>query len=144
VVITHVQLQGTWDPQYFIREHGETLVTLVNCESVKTWKATVGKFLGTFGNPEGWSDIEKLKANFGPLLCLCHTHTILIFGQDWPPHELLSKIFPQLCASFTDNVPCLQMARLNGALNFASHFPHNTIPPDLGKLSLFGQQTLIK
>jgi len=35
VAITHVQLQGTWDPQYFVAEH-ERVVTLVDCETGKT------------------------------------------------------------------------------------------------------------
>jgi lysine-specific demethylase 3 len=64
IVVTHVELQGTWDPQYFIREHGETEVTLVDCESEKTRKATLAEFFGRFGNPEERSKIEKLKVGF--------------------------------------------------------------------------------
>jgi lysine-specific demethylase 3 len=64
VVVTHVELQGTWDPQYFIREYGETEVTLVDCESEKTRKVSLAEFFGSFGNPEGRSKIEKLKVRF--------------------------------------------------------------------------------
>jgi hypothetical protein len=62
VVVTHVQMQGTWDPAYFIKAHGEKKVTVVNCETGKPKPIFVADFFKMFieavGKPDG---IWKLK-----------------------------------------------------------------------------------
>jgi hypothetical protein len=75
VVVTDVQLQGAWDPQYFVAEHGAVKVTLVDCETEKARQATVAEFFGSFGKPEGRTKIEKVKARCSPLLAVCFAHS---------------------------------------------------------------------
>jgi hypothetical protein len=65
VVVTHVQVQGAWDPQYFVAEHE---VTLVDCETGKTRRSSVTEFFGSFGKPERRTNIEKAKVSFNPPL----------------------------------------------------------------------------
>jgi hypothetical protein len=69
VVVTHVQLQGAWDPQYFVAdpEHKKVKVTLVDCETGKTRQSTVADFFGSLGKPKGRTKIEKVKVRFSPL-----------------------------------------------------------------------------
>ncbi|KIM82003.1 hypothetical protein PILCRDRAFT_8244 [Piloderma croceum F 1598] len=58
VIVTHVQVQGAWDPQYFVAEHE---VTLVDCETGKMRRSSVAEFFGSFGKPERRTKIEKAK-----------------------------------------------------------------------------------
>jgi JmjC domain, hydroxylase len=135
VVVTHVQLQGAWDPQYFVAhpEHKEVKVTLVDCETGKTRQSTVADFFGSFGKPEGRTKIEKVKVCFSPLRGISLAHGAGPIQQDWPPREFLAEVLPQLCTDFTKSLPCPAMACLDGALNYASHFPLNAVGPDLGR-----------
>ena len=134
VVVTHVQLQGAWDPQYFVAEHGKVDVTLVDCETEKTRRATVAEFFGSFGKPDGRTKIEKVKVRFSPLPRVSLAYRAGPLRQDWPPSEFLANVLPQLCADFAKSLPCPAMACLDGALNYASHFPLNAVGPDLGRL----------
>jgi JmjC domain, hydroxylase len=136
VIVTHVQLQGAWDPQYFVTEHGKVDVTLVDCETERTRRATIAEFFGSFGKPEGRTKIEKVKVRFGPLPGVSLAHRAGSLWQDWPPSELLADVLPQLCADFSKSLPCPAMACLDGALNYASHFPLNAVGPDLGRFCL--------
>jgi hypothetical protein len=49
----------------------------------------------------------------------------------------LANVLPQLCTDFAKSLPHPAMACLDGALNYASHFPLNAIGPDLGKFLLY-------
>jgi lysine-specific demethylase 3 len=135
VVVTHVQLQGAWDPQFFVTdpEHKAVKVTLVDCETGKTRQSTVADFFGSFGKPEGRTKIEKVKVSFSPLPGISLAHGAGPLQQDWPPSEFLAEVLPQLCTDFAKSLPCPAMACLDGALNYASHFPHNAVGPDLGR-----------
>jgi hypothetical protein len=73
LVITDVLMQGRWDPQYFIDNYGNKVVTLVNCETGETRQSKVGKFFNLFLHPEErigiWAGIWKLKVMcFVPVL----------------------------------------------------------------------------
>jgi hypothetical protein len=80
VIVTNVVLQGKWGPQYFVREHGETKITLVDCETEQTRNSTVAEFFGSFGQSEGRTKIEKCKASFSALLCLYLLYTLFRIG----------------------------------------------------------------
>jgi [histone H3]-dimethyl-L-lysine9 demethylase len=52
--------------------------------------------------------------------------------QDWPPSSDFKTTFPNLYEDFSRAVPVPNYTRRDGALNIASHFPTNTIAPDIG------------
>lgn len=52
--------------------------------------------------------------------------------QDWPPSTDFKTAFPELYEDFNRAVPVPSYTRRDGAYNIASHFPSNTIAPDLG------------
>jgi hypothetical protein len=61
-VVSHIQLQGKWDPQYFVDNYGKEKVTLINCETQATRPATVAEFFNDFIKPGERAGIWKLKA----------------------------------------------------------------------------------
>ena len=65
VVVTDIEIQGTYDPQYFRDRYRTKGVTLENCETGQQRRSTVEKFFETFGKPwlrtEG--EIWKLKVH---------------------------------------------------------------------------------
>lgn len=62
MVVTHIKMQGTWDPAYFMKAHADKKVTLVNCETGKTKPSSVAEFFMWFGRASGMDDdIWKLK-----------------------------------------------------------------------------------
>lgn len=52
--------------------------------------------------------------------------------KDWPPSTDFRTAFPELFEDFNRAVPVPSYVRRDGALNVASHFPSNTVAPDLG------------
>ncbi|KAG2747919.1 hypothetical protein P692DRAFT_201715993, partial [Suillus brevipes Sb2] len=52
---------------------------------------------------------------------------------DWPPSTDFKTAFPELFEDFRRAVPVPNYVRRNGTLKIASHFPSNTVAPDLGK-----------
>ncbi|KAL6303835.1 hypothetical protein BKA93DRAFT_720606, partial [Sparassis latifolia] len=116
VKITDVdsKFQGVWGPEYFVAQFGDVKVTLQDCKAEIAKTSTVGEFFKTFGNQQvaERATIMKLK--------------------DWPPEKHFSTQFPELFKAFMDGVPYPDLARLDGVLNLAAHFPQNGIPPDLG------------
>ena len=52
--------------------------------------------------------------------------------QDWPPSSDFKTAFPELYEDFNRAVPVPNYCRRDGAMNIASHFPSNTVSPDLG------------
>ena len=52
--------------------------------------------------------------------------------QDWPPSADFKTAFPELYEDFSNGTPVPNYVRRDGVLNVASHFPSNTIAPDLG------------
>jgi hypothetical protein len=65
VVVTGITMQGRWDPEYFMRAHGDKKVTIIECETGKTQSSSVANFFKGFGQPRGRVGIWKLK------VCLC-------------------------------------------------------------------------
>lgn len=48
----------------------------------------------------------------------------------------MSAEFRPLYDAFMDCIPLPHITRPNGAINVASHFPHNAVPPDLGRWTM--------
>jgi len=68
VVVTHIQMQGTWDPAYFMKAHGEKRVTVVNCETGKPKPMFVADFFKMFIEAVGKADGSwKLKVYLLPI-----------------------------------------------------------------------------
>ncbi|TFY75292.1 hypothetical protein EWM64_g8720 [Hericium alpestre] len=101
-----------WTPQYFIDTYGNEPCVIVECQTHETKSVNVGEFFRMFGRPEGRMGCWKLK--------------------DWPPSTDFKTTFPELYEDFSRAVPMPNYCRLDGVLNIASHFPTNTVVPDLG------------
>ena len=54
--------------------------------------------------------------------------------QDWPPSTDFKTAFPELYADFSQAIPMPNYVRRDGVLNIASHFPANTVAPDIGMI----------
>ena len=115
VVITGLLPKFTikWTPEYFISKYSAQTCSIVECQTDASKRITVGEFFKMFGSYEGRTDCWKLK--------------------DWPPSTDFKAAFPELYEDFTQAVPMPTFCRRDGALNIASHFPVNTVAPDLGK-----------
>ena len=68
----------------------------------------------------------------GESQCLYLVSAVECVLQDWPPSTDFKTAFPELFEDFSRAVPVPSYVRRDGALNIASHFPSNTIAPDLG------------
>ncbi|GJJ07745.1 hypothetical protein Clacol_001950 [Clathrus columnatus] len=101
-----------WTPEYFIQHYEKNQCLILDCNSNENIAITVGQFFKQFGKYEERSKIWKLK--------------------DWPPSTDFKTAFPALYEDFMRAVPVPNYTRLDGSLNIASHFPKNTISPDLG------------
>lgn len=55
--------------------------------------------------------------------------------KDWPPSADFKSSFPELYEDFNQATPIPNYVRRDGVLNIASHFPSNTVSPDLGTSS---------
>ncbi|KAI1797007.1 hypothetical protein LXA43DRAFT_985519 [Ganoderma leucocontextum] len=105
----HVQ----WTPEYFRSNYGHQKCTIVECQSEISKEVTVARFFSLFGNYENRSRSNwKLK--------------------DWPPSADFKTMFPELYDDFVRVTPVPNYVRRDGVLNIASHFPNNTVGPDLG------------
>lgn len=101
-----------WRPEHFREKHGSQTCSIVECQTDANKRVTVGEFFGYFGNYEGRTDIWKLK--------------------DWPSSSDFKTALPDLYEEFQKGVPMPNFCRRDGVLNIASHFPSNTVMPDLG------------
>ncbi|KAJ7047814.1 hypothetical protein C8F04DRAFT_986129 [Mycena alexandri] len=106
------KLKIDWSPEYFMEEYGSQSCVIIECQTEINKGITVAEFFRDFGNYEGREGCWKLK--------------------DWPPASDFQTAFPELYDDFSQAVPMPNYVRRDGALNFASHFPLNTIGPDLG------------
>ncbi|TFY69492.1 hypothetical protein EVJ58_g372 [Rhodofomes roseus] len=104
----HVQ----WSPEYFIAKYGSQSCLILECQTDQNRRVTVGDFFSWFGKYEGRRDCWKLK--------------------DWPPSTDFRTAFPELYDDFANATPVPNYVRRDGVLNLASHFPGNTVAPDLG------------
>ncbi|KAJ7477207.1 hypothetical protein B0H11DRAFT_2030245 [Mycena galericulata] len=106
------KLEKAWSPEYFIKHHGSESCLIIECQTEQSKRITVGEFFSNFGRYERREECWKLK--------------------DWPPSSDFKTAFPELYEDFSQAVPIPNYVRRDGALNFASHFPSNTVGPDLG------------
>ncbi|KAL6298095.1 Clavaminate synthase-like protein [Sparassis latifolia] len=104
----HVQ----WTPEYFSTKYGTQSCLILECQTDQNKRVTVGEFFSWFGKYEGRRDCWKLK--------------------DWPPSTDFRTAFPELFDDFSQATPVPNYVRRDGVLNLASHFPSNTVAPDLG------------
>ncbi|KAJ7743727.1 hypothetical protein DFH07DRAFT_869890 [Mycena maculata] len=95
-----------WNPRYFIDTYGSQRCEVIECQQGRTRDTTVGHFPTS--------------------------ERVLIWPQDWPPSSDFEMEFPQLFQDFNAAVPMPNYVRRDGVLNLTSHFPSNTIVPDLG------------
>ncbi|KAF7330825.1 Clavaminate synthase-like protein [Mycena venus] len=106
------KLKINWSPEYFITKYGNESCVIIECQTEENRRTTVGDFFKDFGKYEGRDKCWKLK--------------------DWPPEKDFKTDFPELYDDFNQAVPIPHYVRRDGALNIGSHFPTNTIGPDLG------------
>ncbi|KAJ7899515.1 Clavaminate synthase-like protein [Mycena olivaceomarginata] len=114
LLVTNVghKLKVDWSPQYFIDKYGDYNCEIIECQTDATQQLSVGQFFTTFGQYDGRKRCWKLK--------------------DWPPSSDFKTTFPELYEDFSQAVPIPTYVRRDGALNLASHFPSNSVAPDLG------------
>ncbi|EJD54118.1 Clavaminate synthase-like protein [Auricularia subglabra TFB-10046 SS5] len=101
-----------WTPEYFIQEYGSESCLVVECQNDVNRRITVEEFFTKFGDYEDRQECWKLK--------------------DWPSSTDFKSVFPQLFEDFMNIVPMPDYSRRDGVLNISSHFPTNTVGPDLG------------
>jgi lysine-specific demethylase 3 len=101
-----------WRPEHLREKHGSQTCSIVECQTDASKRVTVGEFFGYFGKYEGRTEHWKLK--------------------DWPSSTEFKAALPDLYDEFQKGVPMPNYCRRDGVLNIASHFPSNTVMPDLG------------
>ncbi|KAF8516634.1 hypothetical protein JB92DRAFT_3309464 [Gautieria morchelliformis] len=101
-----------WTPEYFIEHFEQSKCLILECHTDENKSTTVGEFFSEFGMYATRTKCWKLK--------------------DWPPSSDFKTTFPDLYEDFTGAVPVPNYTRRDGILNIASHFPINTIAPDIG------------
>jgi [histone H3]-dimethyl-L-lysine9 demethylase len=111
--VTGIKFRLSWTPQYFVENYGDQSCVVSECQRDQNKSTNVQEFFSGFGKYAGRDGCWKLK--------------------DWPPKAELKTVFPELFDDFNDAVPMPNYVRRNGTLNLSSHFPQNTISPDLGK-----------
>jgi hypothetical protein len=80
VVVTHVKLQGGWDPASFISAFGEIKVTVQDCETGKTQQKTLEEFFSSFGKLKKSGRISKVKVCEIPSFCSLLSHNCRYSG----------------------------------------------------------------
>ncbi|TCD62733.1 hypothetical protein EIP91_006458 [Steccherinum ochraceum] len=106
------KFQVEWTPEYFKTKYGTQGCLILECQSDTNKRVTVGDFFSWFGDYSGRRDCWKLK--------------------DWPPSTDFKTAFPELYEDFARATPVPNYVRRDGVMNIASHFPSNTVAPDLG------------
>ncbi|EPQ59707.1 Clavaminate synthase-like protein [Gloeophyllum trabeum ATCC 11539] len=106
------KFQIRWTPEYFMEKYGSQACLIVECQTDQNKRVTVRDFFKDFGVYEGRKECWKLK--------------------DWPSSTEFSTAFPELFEDFSRAVPVPNYVRRDGVLNLASHFPSNTVAPDIG------------
>lgn len=101
-----------WTPEYFVKNYGDQTCIIIECQEEHNKRITVSQFFGMFGKYNERTECWKLK--------------------DWPPSTDFKTAFPELYKDFSNAVPVPDYVRRDGVANVGSHFPSNTIAPDLG------------
>ena len=120
-----------WTPEYFIEKYASQGCLILECQTDVNQRITVGEFFSWFGMYNGRTECWKLKVRGFILEFFLTSHRSLL--QDWPPSTDFKTAFPELFEDFSRAVPVPNYVRRDGTLNIASHFPANTVAPDLGK-----------
>ncbi|KAL0949785.1 hypothetical protein HGRIS_009823 [Hohenbuehelia grisea] len=115
LVVTSImpKFEVQWTPEYFIEKYGSQACLIIECQTDANKRVTVAEFFEQFGQYKEKRECWKLK--------------------DWPPSSDFKSAFPELYDDFSNAVPVPNFVRRDGVLNIASHFPSNTVAPDLGK-----------
>ncbi|KAF9268356.1 Clavaminate synthase-like protein [Marasmius fiardii PR-910] len=116
-------LQIKWTPEYFVEKYGSQGCLVVECQTEENKRVTVGDFFKMFRTSVSEGSDKGASESLGP-----GTWKL----KDWPPSADFKTEFPELYADFSQAVPIPQYVRRDGVMNIASHFPTNTIAPDLG------------
>ncbi|KAK7051286.1 hypothetical protein VNI00_004786 [Paramarasmius palmivorus] len=124
----------SWTPDYFIEQYGTQSCIVVECQTETNKRVTVGDFFRQFGDythrmPADDSSVGGNQSSAGGGVALGPGRWKL---KDWPPSTDFKTAFPELYEDFSKAVPIPNYVRRDGALNIASHFPKNTVAPDLG------------
>jgi hypothetical protein len=77
VVITHLELQGHWDPESFIELFDQVRVTVQDCETGVTQSKMLPEFFSNFGKPKEEAEIWKVKVH----KFSCSLSSLLNYGQ---------------------------------------------------------------
>ncbi|KAK7676450.1 hypothetical protein QCA50_020585 [Cerrena zonata] len=114
LVVTELlhKFQLQWTPEYLRTKYGNQNCLILECQSEQNKRVTVGELFSWFGDYEGRKSCWKLKK--------------------WPLSTDFKAAFPELYDDFNRAVPVPNYVRRDGVLNIASHFPSNTVAPDLG------------
>ncbi|KAG6877450.1 hypothetical protein C0993_007134 [Termitomyces sp. T159_Od127] len=146
----------SWTPEYFVERYGAQSCLVIECQTEVNRRVTVGEFFSAFGRYEarggvglglgasagagggGGAGAAGAGAAGGGTGAGTGTGTGL--GRpgevwklkDWPPSMDFKKAFPELWEDFGNAVPVPSYVRRDGVLNLASHFPEDTIAPDIG------------
>ncbi|KAG7096549.1 hypothetical protein E1B28_003972 [Marasmius oreades] len=116
-------LRISWTPDYFIEKYGNQACLVVECQTEENKRVTVGEFFRTFRTSDSKGSARETSESLG-----AGTWKL----KDWPPSTDFKAAFPELYEDFSHAVPIPQYVRRDGVLNIASHFPLNTVAPDLG------------
>ncbi|KAI0691401.1 hypothetical protein C8T65DRAFT_587239 [Cerioporus squamosus] len=112
----HLDFQVRWTPDYFMERYGERACEVEDCETGLCFNGlTVSEYFQSFGQ-------QRVRGTGTPILRL----------KDWPPRDNFSEVFPDLLDDFVKVVPAPDYCAPHGVFNLASHFPRNTVGPDLG------------
>ncbi|KAK0485497.1 hypothetical protein EDD18DRAFT_1293050 [Armillaria luteobubalina] len=106
------KLKISWSPEYFIQHHGSEECRIEECQTGVSKPATVRQYFQDFGRYKHRKECWKLK--------------------DWPPSSAFWTVFPELYEDFCQAVPMPNYIRPDGVMNLSSHFPPETVSPDLG------------
>ncbi|KAF8164873.1 hypothetical protein B0H34DRAFT_686986 [Crassisporium funariophilum] len=106
-----------WTPEYFIERYGDQSCLIIECQTDMNKRVMVREFFEGFGK----YDAPGSEASRG-----CWKL------KDWPPSTDFKTTFPELFEDFSNAVPVPDYVRRDGVFNIGSHFPANTVGPDLG------------
>ncbi|VDC04042.1 unnamed protein product [Peniophora sp. CBMAI 1063] len=99
-------------PEYFVQNHGDTVVTLTNTKTGSQRKLALKHFMYKFGKPQDPKNPEKL--------------------QDWPPSANFAAKFPEIFDLFEDCLVAPWITSRRGPLNLEINMPTDSCPPDTG------------
>ncbi|KAJ7067853.1 hypothetical protein C8F01DRAFT_1115998 [Mycena amicta] len=107
------KLKHPWTPEFLSANYGTQSCVTIECQTEKSRNTTVKDFFDTFGKyDDRQNECWKVK--------------------DWPPLSEFKASCPELYDDFAQAVPIPNYVRRDGVRNLGSHFPLNTVAPDLG------------